>query len=139
MTDLNTDFSSHYGTLKSLHQTVVGLSLTLFAARWLGVLTHATWPMRPLARWGSVAIDTLLLSAGLGLWWLGGWHLGQSPWLATKLVLLLVYIVLGSWALKRARSGLGRGLFGLVALAVAGWMAGVALAHHPAGWWLWWR
>lgn len=126
--------ATHYAALKILHLTAVGLSLCWFALRWLGVLARATWPMGRLARYFSVAVDVVLLCAGLGLWWLGRWQLLESPWLATKLVLLVVYIVLGSWALKRARHWRGHLGFGLAALGVALWMVGVALVHHPLGW-----
>ena len=126
--------ADHYVTLKTLHLTAVSLSLCWFALRWMGVLAQSAWPMGRLARYTSVAVDVVLLCAGVTLWWVGGWNLLDSPWLATKLALLLVYIVLGSWALKRARHWRGRLGFGLAALGVALWMVGVALAHHPMGW-----
>lgn len=128
------NLATHYAALKILHLTAVGLSLCWFALRWLGVLARSNWPMGCLARYVSVGVDIVLLCAGLGLWWLGDWQLLESPWLATKLALLVVYIVLGSWALKRARYRLSHLGFGLSALAVALWMVGVALAHHPLGW-----
>lgn len=126
--------TEHYPAIKTLHQGAVGLSLSLFAVRWLGVLAAAPWPMRARLRWASVGIDVVLLCAGLTLWWAGGWTLAQAPWLAAKLLLLPVYVVLGSWALKRAQTWRGHLLFGLAALGVVAWMAGMALAHHPAGW-----
>lgn len=121
--------------VKSIHLVCVALSLSLFAARWLGGLAGAAWPLAPLARWGSVAMDTVLLCAGASLWWLGGWNPWHHPWLGAKLAALVVYVGLGSWALKRARSRWGRGVFGLLALAVAAHMVGMAFHHHPAGWW----
>jgi|GEM_PF-3477431 len=57
----------HYAFIKHLHVLSVACSLALFAARWLGVLRQAPWPMRPRVRGLSVAIDTLLLVAGLAL------------------------------------------------------------------------
>ena len=69
------------------------------------VLAHQDWAMRTSWRRLSYGIDTLLLTAGITLWSLLGLNpVGNSPWLGTKLVLLLVYIVLGSVALKRGRS-----------------------------------
>jgi uncharacterized membrane protein SirB2 len=55
-------------------------------------------------------------------------------WLTVKLLLLLLYIVLGYVALKRARTRRGRALALLAALAAFAQMIGVALHHHPAGW-----
>ncbi len=124
-----------YTILKLLHLSLVAGSGALFLARGLGVLRQRHWPMAPLARRASVAIDTALLSAGATLWAWGGWHPLQQPWLGTKLGLLLAYIVLGSLALKRARPGWPRAACLLAALAVYGFMVSVALAHHPLGAW----
>ncbi|MBU3722255.1 MAG: hypothetical protein FGM19_05010 [Limnohabitans sp.] len=55
--------------------------------------------------------------------------------LLTQSALLVVYIVLGSFALKRGRTRMQRLLFFVAALVVALVMVGIALARHPAGWW----
>jgi uncharacterized membrane protein SirB2 len=125
---------SLYLAVKVLHQIAATVSVTLFAGRWLGVLRQAAWPMRAQVRRTSVGVDTLLLLAGLSLWGLGHWHPGHDVWLGTKLALLPLYVLLGSLALKRARTGFARLCFGALALATVAQMAGVALHHHPAGW-----
>lgn len=125
--------SSLYLSVKHAHIALVSLSGLLFAARGLAVLAGAAWPMRRWARALSVVIDTLLLTAGLTLWiWLGLNPL-QQHWLGAKLALLLLYIVLGSLALKRVPTRRAKAAFLLAALAVFGFMVSVALAHHPAG------
>ncbi len=91
--------------------------------------------MQPFWRYLSVVIDVLLLAAGASLWALLSLHPMLTPWLGTKLVLLLIYIVLGSFALKRGRTRAQRMVFFTAALAVVLSMAGIALAHDPAGWW----
>ena len=126
--------SGLYPLAKSVHLACVTASLCLFATRWTGVLLAQRWPMAARVRHTSVAIDSLLLSAGLSLWLLGHWSLGQSPWLMAKLALLPIYVLLGSWALKRARTRTAHTLFGVLALAVAAQMLGVAVNHHPTGW-----
>lgn len=126
--------SSLYGLARPLHLLAVALSVGLFAARGLGVLAHAAWPMQ--ARWRrlSVGIDMVLLLAGLSLWWWVPHNPLREPWLAVKLLLLPVYVVLGSLALKRARSAWGRGLcLGLALLCVAT-MASIARTRQPWGW-----
>lgn len=130
--------TAFYLHVKTIHHTSIALSLLLFTARWLGVLARAHWPMKRPVRIASVAIDTVLLTAGVSLWLLGGWHPWHSPWLGTKLGLLVVYVVLGSWALKRAHTPAGHALAGVLALATAAQMVGVAIHHHPSGWvWGW--
>lgn len=125
-----------YTTLKLVHITLVASSGLLFLARGIGVLMGRHWPMAVAARRSSVAIDTALLAAGATLWAWGGWHPLQQPWLGTKLALLLVYIGLGTLALKRAPAGWPRATCLLAALVVYGHMVSVALAHHPLGWWV---
>ena len=71
----------------------------------------------------------------MGLWTLLGYHPLQQTWLGLKLALLVVYIVLGSFALKRGRTRSQRLVFFIAALAVVLGMVGIALARHPAGWW----
>lgn len=128
-----------YTAVKHLHLLTVAVSVSLFAARWTGVLASRVWPMRRSVRLASVAIDTALLAAGVSLWALGGWHPWHTPWLGTKLLALVAYVLLGSWALKRARTWAGKLLSGLAALGMVGYMVGVAMRHHPASWWSgWW-
>jgi uncharacterized membrane protein SirB2 len=58
-----------------------------------------------------------------------------SPWLGAKLVLLVLYIVLGSLALKRASDSGGRAPVPATpgALMVYLFMVSVALSHQPLG------
>lgn len=122
-----------YPWLLPLHITLVTLSVSLFAARGLGVLAGQAWPMRGWARGLAPVIDSLLLLAGGTLWWLlqlNPWH---DHWLGAKLVLLVIYIALGTLALKRAPTRAAKALCFVAALAVVGHMVGIALAHHPLG------
>jgi uncharacterized membrane protein SirB2 len=128
------DLIDAYGPIKHAHVSLVAISVGLFAARGVGVLAGALWPMHALPRVGSVAIDTLLLTTGALLWAMLGLHPLQQTWLGVKLALLLVYIVLGSVALKRARTPVGRIAAFAAALATVAFMAGIALAHDPRGW-----
>lgn len=122
-----------YLPLKQLHIAMVGVSGLLFAVRGAAVLAGRRWAMRRPWRLASYTIDTVLLIAGACLWAALSLNPARDTWLGTKLVLLLVYIVLGSLALKRARSARGRMAAYLAALALYAFMASVALAHHPLG------
>jgi len=102
-------------------------------ARGLGVTALQAWPMRPFWRHLSVAIDVPLLVSGASLWALLSHHPLQHPWLGVKLVLLVVYIVLGSMALKRGRTRAQRLGFFAAALAVVMLILGTALTRHPLG------
>ena len=135
MSDLLSTYPWLYPALLHLHRSCVAASVLLFTARGLGVAAVQTWPMQ--ARWRvlSVAIDVPLLATGVALWTLLGYHPLQQSWLGTKLALLLAYIVLGSFALKRGRTRAQRLVFFVASLTVVLSMAGIALARHPAGWW----
>ena len=122
-----------YPSIKQGHVALVSASGALFAARGAAVLAGQGWPMRALWRRLSVVIDTLLLTAGVTLWTLLALNPLRDTWLGTKLVLLLVYIVLGSLALKRGRTQAVRILGYAAALATFGFMVGVALRHQALG------
>ncbi|NML13565.1 SirB2 family protein [Azohydromonas caseinilytica] len=125
--------TEHYFALKHAHMGFVYLSGSLFAVRGLGALAGARWAMLKPLRIASVLIDTLLVTAALlVLAALQFQPLGAS-WLWVKLALLPVYVALGTFALKRARSTGQRALYWLLALAVFGFMISVARAHHPLG------
>jgi uncharacterized membrane protein SirB2 len=124
-----------YPTLLHLHRTLVGLSVMLFVVRAIAVAGQSTWPMVPVVRWSSVLIDTLLMAAGIALWVLLQHNPVQEPWLALKLFLLLVYIVLGSYGLKRGRTRATRIGFSVLAFLVIAQMFWIARTRDPMGIW----
>lgn len=123
---------AHYHSIKSAHLWLAGCSVSLFAARGLGVLAGARWPMSAPARRGSVVIDTLLTAAGVTLWLLLHLNPLRDAWLGSKLLLIVAYVVLGSFALKRAASRGGKAANFAAALACVGAVAAIAIAHDPA-------
>lgn len=123
-----------YVPVKQVHLALVGLSGTLFFARGLGVLAGERWAMAPLARRGSVAIDTALFAAGLALWQMLRLDPWRDTWLGAKFAWLGLYIVLGSMALKRARTPGAKAAFFAAALAALGTLVTVPLTRHPLGW-----
>ena len=127
--------AEYYLPLKMTHVSLVAASGALFALRGAAVLAGQGWAMRKPWRVLSVALDTLLLTAGVTLWVLLQLNPVHDAWLGTKLALLLLYIVLGTFALKRARTPGGRAVSYAAALAAYLYMAAVARGHHPLGPW----
>lgn len=119
----------YYLPLKQAHITLAALSVSLFVARCIGVLAGARWPLAALWRRTSVVIDTLLTSAGGLLWWLLALHPARDRWLLVKLLLIVLYILLGSLAIKRAPSRAGKALAFAAALACIGAVAAIALTR----------
>lgn len=124
-----------YVPVRQAHLTAVMLSIALFTARGAAVLAGQAWPMAWPARRASVLIDTVLLGCGLALWAMLGLNPARDAWLGVKLGLLLAYIVLGSFALKRAATLRAKAVFYAAALACVAFLVSVAFAHHPAGAW----
>ncbi|MCK7592677.1 SirB2 family protein [Pseudomarimonas salicorniae] len=128
---------AYYPQIKMLHVACVIASLSLFAFRGtFSVLLEKPWGDHGVLRYASYAVDTGLLTFALMLATM--LHLGPiaQPWFGTKLVLLVLYVMLGALALRRARTRAMRFACFFAALLVAAWMYGVARAHHPAGWWV---
>ncbi|MDT8450864.1 MAG: SirB2 family protein, partial [Wenzhouxiangellaceae bacterium] len=83
--------------------------------------------VHPLVRFGPHVIDTLLLASGIGLWTIVKFSPLAVGWFGLKLVLIVVYIVVGMLAFRirdRARAV----LVYLLALGVFFTIAWLALA-----------
>jgi uncharacterized membrane protein SirB2 len=124
-------------TLKLVHLSFAMLSVALFSLRGAWMLVES--PMRD-ARWTRVlphVIDTVFLATGIWLAVRIGQYPFVQPWLTAKVLALVGYIILGSIALKRGRTRAVRAAAFVAALAVFGYIVGVARARHPLSWGLW--
>ncbi len=122
-----------YLQIKLVHIAAVLASGGLFAVRGALVLAGVRWAMAAPVRYLSYTIDTVLLTAALMLLTALKLNPFVVPWLSVKLALLVVYVVLGSLALKRARSRRAMALYYIAALATFALMYFVARTHHPLG------
>jgi len=122
-----------YLPIKAVHIFAVCLSGIVFFIRGLLLLNHRQWAMSAPIRYASYGIDTVLLTAALMLATMLPSAMFANGWLALKIVLLVIYIVLGSMALKCGRTRRSRGIFFVAALLVYGYMISIAIAHHPLG------
>ncbi len=120
-----------YSFIKHIHLTTVTITLALFVLR--GIWMMADSPLLQM-RWVRIVPhvnDTLLLASGLGL----AIMLGQYPlvngWLTAKLFGLILYIVLGTLAIKRGRTKRIRIAAWIAALVVFGYIVTVAVTHDP--------
>ena len=122
-----------YPQIKLVHIACVVASGSLFALRGSAVLAGVQWPRAAPARFLSYAIDTALLTAALMLLSILPSAMFANGWLLVKMCLLVVYIVLGSFALKRARKVSTRAICFVGALCVYLLTLSVAYWHHPLG------
>jgi len=125
--------AEYYLGLRHAHIGFAILSVSLFVLRGGLMLAgslqvHAAWLKYP-----SYVIDTLLLTAALMLTSVVHQYPSSTDWLSMKVFLLLVYVALGSIALKRGRTrGIRLAAF-VAALLTIGFLVTVARAHHPLG------
>lgn len=122
-----------YPQIKSVHIAAVVASGLLFALRGASALAGQRWPGHLAVRAASWSIDTVLLTAALMLLTVLPREVFGNGWLATKVVLLIVYIGLGTFALKPRLSIAARSGFYVAALATFVFIFTVARAHHPLG------
>jgi uncharacterized membrane protein SirB2 len=122
-----------YLAIKTIHQGAVALSLAGFFARGVGSLRNAVWVRGRLARTVPHVVDTVLLLSALTLAWMLRLTPLAAPWLMAKIIGLLVYIGLGTIALKPGRPRTVRATAWVAALVTFGWIVSVALTKNPYG------
>ena len=122
-----------YPYIKWVHVAAVLTSGALFTLRGLALHAGAHWAMAAPLRSLSYPIDTVLFTAALMLTTILHQYPFVHAWLTVKVALLVLYVLLGSYALKRGRTRAVRIACWLAAIAVYGLIISVARAHHPLG------
>ena len=125
--------AEYYLALRHAHIGFVILSIGLFVLRGGLMLVDSPQVQSGWLRYPSYVIDTLLLTAALMLTSVVHQYPLSNGWLTMKIVLLGVYIALGSIALKRGRTRRIRVTAFVAALATVGFLVTVARVHHPLG------
>ena len=122
-----------YLEIRAVHIGSALASGALFLVRALALnLTGARWPLAAPLRYLAWTIDSVLLTAALMLMTIIRQIPGADAWLTVKVLLVVVYIVLGYFALRAAgRSRRWASLAG--AVLVFGTIYSIARAHHPLG------
>ena len=122
-----------YPQIKQLHVGAVFASGSLFLLRGLAVQAGVPWGMAAPVRYLSYTIDTVLLTAALMLLTILPAAVFANGWLWAKVALLVVYVGLGTFALKRGRTARARLASYVAALAVFAGMYMIARTHDPLG------
>ena len=123
-----------YLQIRAVHIGAVTASGLLFLLRGGAfTLTGARWPKALPVRILSWTIDTTLLTAALMLMTVVQQYPFVHHWLTTKVVLLVVYIGLGTQAFAETRTRKARIGFWIAALLVFGFIVTVARARDPLG------
>ena len=123
----------YYEDIKWLHIACVALSGSLFVSRgflMMGNSVHAN--NKVLAR-SSYVIDSALLTAAILLTVIIHQYPLRQAWLTVKVALLVIYIFLGIWALRRGKTRRQRIACFIAAVLVYGFIISVAVTHDPRG------
>ncbi len=123
-----------YALFKGIHLTTVAVTLALF-------LLRGTWMMLDSgllnSRWVRVLPhinDALLLLSAIVLTVMLNQYPFTQGWLTAKFFALILYIVLGTVALKPVRGKPLRISAWLAALGVFAYIVAVAVRHDPMPW-----
>jgi len=120
----------NYLAIKYLHITSVALSGSFFLLRGLWMLRESDLLQQ---RWVKVLphiIDTLLLGSALVMVLWSHQYPFVQPWLTAKVLALVVYIGLGTVALKRGKTRAARSSAFVAALATFVYIVAVALTRQ---------
>jgi uncharacterized membrane protein SirB2 len=120
-----------YSLLKQFHLATIVITLVLFVLRGFWMMANSP---RLQARWVRIVPhvnDAFLLSSGIGLAVLIQQYPLVHDWLTAKFFALILYIVLGTLAIKRGKTRGLRIAAWVAALLVFAYMAAVAVAHDP--------
>ncbi len=122
-----------HAPIRLIHIWAVTLSGSLFALRGLMMIAQSPLSNHGLLRKLSWTIDTILLIAAISLTMIVHQYPLLNAWLSAKVLLLLVYIGLGTMALRRGRTRRIRIISYLAALAVFLYIVSIALTRDPRG------
>ncbi|AHG63642.1 SirB2 family protein [Advenella mimigardefordensis] len=121
---------SGYLMVKHTHMTLAVLSLLFFILRAGWSISGSSLLARPFVRIAPHVIDTLLLACGLYLLS----FIGMQTFIVAKLIGLVLYIVLGTMAIKRARTAGQKAIFATLAVLTFAYIMGAAIRHSPWSW-----
>lgn len=120
-----------YMMAKHLHLTAVALSILFFVFRFIWSQFDAQALSKKWVKILPHVIDTILLASAIWLCVILSQYPFANAWLTFKLIGVVLYIVLGLFALKKAKSTVGRWAFFVAAIAVLMATAMVAVTKQP--------
>jgi len=123
-----------YALLKILHLCMAVLTISGFIVRGAWMLSGSVNLDRKLVRILPHIIDTVFLLSGIALIVLLQLPIIDSPWLIAKLTALIVYIMLGTIALRRGKTMRVKAIAFILALLTFTYIVGVALSKSVWSW-----
>ena len=126
-------FTMDYSLLKLVHESAVAVSFAGFFARGIGMLRNADWVGSRAVKTLPHVVDTVLIVSAVWLAWLLRLSPTGTPWLAAKIVGLLLYIAIGMVAFRFGRTKAVRATAWVAAMLTFGYIVSVAVTKDPRG------
>jgi len=123
-----------YASLKIVHVGCVAASYALFVVRGIWMMRESSHLQHRWVRIVPHLVDTLLLASAVALAVMSHQYPLANGWLTAKVAGLLIYIGLGTVALKRGRTRRVRVTAWLAAQAVFFYIVAVAITRQPLPW-----
>jgi uncharacterized membrane protein SirB2 len=123
-----------YESLQLIHIVFAVATISGFLLRGLWMIQGSILLQHRLTRVLPHIVDTVFLLSGVGLILVLHLEVMQNSWLLLKFAALVVYILLGSVALKRGSTIKVRVVAFLAALLTFAYIAGVALSKSLQSW-----
>ena len=126
-----------YLAIKHLHVVAAILTISGFILRGIWMMSDSAKLDSLLARVAPHVVDTLFLISGVAMLALLSINPLEHAWLVAKFAGILVYIALGTVAIRFGRTREERLVAFAAALSVFAWVVGVAFSKSPASWLAW--
>ena len=123
-----------YLPLKYAHLALAAVSISGFLLRGFWMMAGSSLTGHRIVRTAPHVVDTLFLLSGIALVMRLALPVMQSPWLLAKFVGLLIYIILGTIALRRGPTMPVRQVAFVGALSAFAYIVGAAVSKSPASW-----
>lgn len=124
----------NYLLLRHLHTSMAVLTISGFMLRGYWMLTGSEKLQQRLTRVLPHIVDTIFLASGIAMLVVASLNPFSQSWLVAKFAGLLLYILLGTVALRRGSTPQIRSLAFVAALSMYAYVIGVALSKSPASW-----
>jgi uncharacterized membrane protein SirB2 len=121
-----------YEILKHMHLTALAISFLLFFVRGYLMMRESNVAKHKIFLIASHIINLILIVSGIALAVFLHLNPAHQPWLATKLVALVIYIALGILTFKHPKLKV-RKILWLAALIVFAFIVSVAESKNPLG------
>lgn len=123
-----------YLLLKVVHVSCAVATISGFILRVYWMLVGSHLLQHKVTKIAPHVVDTLFLLAGVGLLFVMSLNPFTQGWLLAKFGGLIIYILLGTIAIKRGPTLQIRAIAAVAAISVFAYIGGVAMTHSMGSW-----